>query len=165
VKRVVYGTILILWLLAGCITDTKGLRTVSPEEKKRLDLYVTAMKAAFEAGNGGNEFIAVKLETLDGLGKEAKQLALRALEDLSPDVHDFQEIKSDTGKFTYDEQGRLQKARGGTVLYIDVEQYEGNEAVIQAVSWFGNVGAVLPKYKARYVNGRWQLRLITMCVA
>lgn len=40
------------------------------EAAKRVNLYVAVMKAAFQVENGGNDFIAVKEETLEGLKEE-----------------------------------------------------------------------------------------------
>lgn len=138
---------------------------ISSEEQKRVVLYLTAMKAAFEEENGGNKFIAVKLETLDGLSNKGKQMVLDGLKTLSPHVYSFEKVKDDADKFLLDDKGRLLGTKGGTLLYVDVQEYKGNKAVIEAVSWFGNSGAVMPKYEARYINGMWQLKLIRMAVA
>lgn len=43
--------------------ETKeSTQEISAEEKQRMDLYIAAMKAAFQEENGGNEFVAIKLE-------------------------------------------------------------------------------------------------------
>lgn len=79
-KKALYTTLAVITifsLLVGCSTqkitpDSKEetkLETeeISPEERKRVDLYVTVLKAAFNEENGGNGFIAVKLNTLTEL--------------------------------------------------------------------------------------------------
>jgi hypothetical protein len=32
--------------------------------------------------------------------------------------------------------------------------------IIGATLWFGNLGAIFPKYKAIYKNGQWQFEVI-----
>ncbi|MEG0775299.1 hypothetical protein [Clostridium sp.] len=45
------------------------------------------------------------------------------------------------------------------------EDIKDNEAVIEATSWYGNLGAVIPTYKAIYKNGQWELKNISTGVA
>ena len=192
-KIVFYGLLLCVWVLlvlVGCSLNLKStaenkekvvnenLRIsaeeekkfnenlgISAEEKKRVDLYLTAMRAAYQEENGGDDFIAVKLDTLAGLSDEGKKLILEGLKDLSPCVYNFEEVKGDPGKFQYDEQGRKIRTIDGSLLYIDLKEYKGNKAVITAVSWFGNLGAVLPEYEAIFIDGHWQLNLLKMAIS
>ena len=53
----------------------------------------------------------------------------------------------------------------GALLWLEVEEYSENKAIITGVSWFGNLGAVFPKYEANFKNGSWQLKLISMAVS
>ncbi len=55
----------------------------SPPPNKKVDLYVTVMKAAYREENGGNGFVAVKLETLEGLSDKDQKLVLGGFKDLS----------------------------------------------------------------------------------
>lgn len=68
-------------------------------------------------------------------------------------------------KFELDDQGRLVRSIDGTFLWIEPEEYNGNKATITGVSWFGNLGAVFPKYEATYKNGKWELELISMAIS
>lgn len=150
-------------------TDNSGMKGDAPEtsaeERKKLTLYLTAMKAAFVEENGGNGFIAVKLDTLEGLSDEAKEEVLDNLRDLSVNIYDFEQVKDDKTKFETDEDGRLIRTINGTLLYVNVEEYNEDEAIIEATSWFGNLGAVFPKYKATYENGKWHLKLLSMAIS
>jgi len=65
---------------------------ITQTEQKRIDLYLAAMKAVFAEENGGSQFIAVKLETLEGLSSEGKLAVMAGLKDLSPHVYDFEKI-------------------------------------------------------------------------
>ncbi|WP_049765048.1 hypothetical protein [Syntrophothermus lipocalidus] len=67
-------------------------QALTQTEQKRIDLYLAAMKAVFAEENGGSQFIAVKLETLEGLSSEGKLAVMAGLKDLSPHVYDFEKI-------------------------------------------------------------------------
>jgi len=138
---------------------------ISDEEKKKVDLYLTAMKAAYQEENGGDGFIAVKLDTLEGLSDKGKQIGIDDLKDISPNVYSFEDIKDDKEKFKSDEQSRLICTLDGSLLYISSVEYKGEKVIITAVSWFGNLGAVFPKYEAVYDDGHWQLNLLSMAIS
>jgi len=138
---------------------------ISAEEKQRMDLYIEVMKAAFHEENGGNAFIAIKLDTLEGLSDRAKEEVMKALTGLSPNVYSFEDVTNDNTKFELDDNGRKRRTLDGALLWVEVEEYSGNKATITGVSWFGNLGAVFPKYEATYKNGMWQLKLIRMVVS
>lgn len=147
-------------------TEPKPItQDISVTERQRIDLYVSVMKAAFNEENGGSEFIAVKLDTLDGLGEKAKAEVLKELTNLSPNVYDFEKVKNDNSKFEPDSNGNLARSINGTLLYIDLEQYSRSKATITGISWFGNLGAVFPSYEATYKNGIWELKLISMAIS
>lgn len=137
---------------------------ISAEEQKRMDLYIAAMKGAFGEENGGDGFIAIRMDTLDGLSDMAKAAVLEAFTDLSPHVYDFKDIETDETRFVRDEHG-LGGTIDGTVLSIRVEAYDGDHAVIESTSWFGSLGAVFPKYEAAYADGAWRLELISMAIS
>ncbi|QZY56493.1 hypothetical protein [Crassaminicella profunda] len=147
-------------------TETKNAtQEISSEERKRIDLYVSAMKAAFKEENGGNGFISVELDTLESLSDEAKNEVLKDLSVLSSNVYDFKEVKNDSAKFKYDDNGNLQCTIDGTLLSIRFQEYSDNESIIEATSWFGNLGAVFPKYKATYKDDGWQLEILEMAIS
>lgn len=132
------------------------------EEPKRIALYIEALRGAFEIANGGNGFIAVKTETLTGINNEvAKQQVLDGLNDLSENVHEYEFIKEDTTKFNY-QDGYMLSTVNGTILFVYFEEYNGDEATIKVTSWFGNMGAVTPTYKAIYKDEKWHLKQIGM---
>lgn len=177
-KKLLLGllTLTILVYIIGCTptsgntpngkNETKATpQEISTEEKQRMDLYIEVMKAAFHEENGGNEFVAVKLDTLDGLSGQAKEEVINALNDLSPHVYSFEDVRNDNTKFELDDGGRLRRTIDGALLWIEVEEYNGSKATITGVSWFGNLGAVFPKYEATYENGIWRLKLIKMAVS
>lgn len=141
------------------------VQEISSKERKKLNLYLTALKAAFEEENGGNGFIAVNLDTLEGLSNEAKEEVLYNLIDLSANIYSFEQVKDDKTKFERDDDGGLKHAINGTLLYVKLEEYKDNEAIIEVTSWFGNLGAVFPKYKAIYENGKWHLKLLSMAIS
>lgn len=154
--------------LEGC-TDRPapvepGAQT-SSEEQKKVDLYVQVMRSAYQEENGGDGFLAVKLDTLSGLSEAGKQQVLSELKAISPQVYDFDTVKMDQAKFKLDEQGNHQASINGTVLWVNVEEYNNRKAIITGVSWFGNLGAVFPKYEATYRDGEWQLKLISMGIS
>lgn len=165
----------IVFLLIGC--DSQGntpndkvqaeeiQQEISAEERRRMDLYVAVLKAAFQEENGGKAFVAVKLDTLEGLSDEEKVEVLKELSDLSPNVYNFKDVKNDNTKFELDDDGRLVRTIDGALLWIEVEEYSESKSTITGVSWFGNLGAVFPKYEAIFKNGKWQLELISMAVS
>jgi ABC-type glycerol-3-phosphate transport system substrate-binding protein len=170
------------WLLAAALmlvvvyavinTETKPAdetshNTVqfSASERQKMDLYITVMTAAFEEENGGSGFIAVHLDSLEGLSDAAKTQVLKELTVLSPQVYNFEDVKDDTTKFEFYDAEHHSQTLDGTVLWVKVEEYSATRAVITGVSWFGALGAVFPKYEAIYENGSWQLKLISMAVS
>lgn len=138
---------------------------ISAEERQRMDLYIVVMKAAFQVENGGNGFVAVQLDTLEGLSDQAKEEVLNELTSLSPNVYSFENVKNDNTKFELDDDGRLIRSLDGTLLGVEVEKYSKSKATITGVSWFGNLGAVFPKYQATFENGVWQRKLISMSIS
>jgi hypothetical protein len=157
-------SIMLISSFIGC-TPQDNNPDISAAEKQRIDLYVSVMKAAFNEENGGAEFIAVKLDTLDGLGDKAKAEVLKKLTSLSLNVYDFEKVKNDSTKFELDSNKNLARSINGTLLYIELEQYSKSKATITGVSWFGNLGAVFPKYEATYKYGVWKLKLISMAIS
>lgn len=137
----------------------------SSEEKQKMALYIAVMKAAFQEENGGNEFVAVDVDTLEGLSDPARQAVLSALTDLSPNVYSLAEVKNDPTKFQLDEQGRLVRSIDGTLLSVNIEEYAEDKAIITGVSWFGNLGAVFPEYETVFKDGEWHLKLIKMAIS
>ncbi|MGE5449769.1 MAG: hypothetical protein ACM3PA_00110 [Methanomassiliicoccales archaeon] len=166
----IIGVVVLLSLsLEGCTNDqptpNQPKSQFSQEEEKRMALYTTVMRAAFQQENGGNRFIAVKLDSLEGISSEAKAKVLEQLQDLSPQVYDYELVKQDPAKFKLEEGGQLQAAKDGTVLSVKLDSYSDNRAIIDGVSWFGNLGAVFPSYEATYKNGQWHLKLISMAIS
>lgn len=141
----------------------KPKTALSAAEQKTVDLYVTAMKAAFNSGNGGSGFIAVDFKDMNNISPAGRQLIMKQLGDLSPYVYDYAKVKNDSDKF--DLSPNAWHAKNGTVLSISSANGQGDEVEISAGSLFGNLGAGWPTYRARYVNGRWLLELLTMSVS
>jgi len=136
------------------------------EEVKRVKLYVAVMSATFQIENGGNGFIAVQKDTLDGLIEEkAKEDVLEGLKSLTENVYWYEDVKDDKSLFEFDDNGMMSRTLNGTMLSIKVEQFKNNKAVVESTSWFGNLGAVFPKYKAVYKNGQWELEVISMAIS
>lgn len=157
---------------AGIDTQTKPANEapaltpqVSAQERQRMDLYIAVMKAAFNEENGGNGFIAVHLDTLEGLSDQAKDEVLKELTDLSPQVYSFEDVKEDTTKFEFYNAELHSQTLDGSVLWVEVEEYSETQALITGVSWFGVLGAVFPTYEAVYENGSWKLKLIRMAIS
>ena len=151
----------------------KGLKTpqdkyieYTEEAAKRVSLYIEVMKAAFKQENGGNGFIAVKEDTLEGLKEEkSKQDVLEGLKALSSNVYWYEGVKDDKSLFKFDTDGRMLRTLNGTLLSLKVEEFKGDEAVVEATSWFGNLGAVCPKYKAVYKDRKWKLEVLSMAIS
>jgi beta-lactamase regulating signal transducer with metallopeptidase domain len=146
-------------------TLKENKKEISVEERKRMDLYIQVMKGAFAQENGGKAFVAVNLETLQGLSNVAKEEVLKELTSLSPNIYNLKDVKNDNTKFQLDEGGKLGMTIDGSLLWVEVEEYSESKAIITGVSWFGNLGAVFPKYEATYKNGVWQLKLIGMAIS
>jgi len=72
---------------------------------------------------------------------------------------------NDDTKFQFDYEGRTVRTLDGSLLWVNVHKYNANRAEITGVSWFGNLGAVFPRYEAIYRNGKWHLTLINMAVS
>jgi hypothetical protein len=123
------------------------------------------MTAAFQIENGGSGFIAVHLDTLEGLSDQAKEEVLKELTVLSPHVYNFEDVKQDTSKFEFYDAEHHNQTLDGTVLWVEVEEYSETRALITGVSWFGVLGAVFPTYEAVYENGSWQLKLVSMAIS
>jgi hypothetical protein len=157
-------SIVLIFSIVACTPQT-NIPENNGDERQRIDLYVTVMKAAFNEENGGTEFIAVKLDTLEGLSDKAKGEVLIELASLSPNVYDFEKVKNDKTKFELDENNNLARAINGTLLSIELEKYSDTKADIIGISWFGNLGAVFPEYEATYKNGVWTLKLISMSIS
>ncbi|EHQ88655.1 hypothetical protein [Desulfosporosinus youngiae] len=167
-------TAVITGLLAGCSSAEENANNegnkvfdqkVSADERKRMDLYLAVMEGAFREENGGNGFIAVKLDTLAGLGDEAKSEVLNKLKSLSENVYGFDKDKIDNSHFEVDADGRLIRTLDGSLLWVEIKEYDEDKAKITGVSWFGNTGAVFPSYEAVFTGGKWQLNLISMAIS
>ncbi|MEG0773850.1 hypothetical protein [Clostridium sp.] len=135
------------------------------EEEKRVKLYIAVMRDAFKMQNGGNRFIAIKKDSLVGLDEKSKEKVLDGFKDLSPNLYWFEDVKDNKSFFILDKHGLLGKTIKGTFLYINLIEFKDNEAVIEATSWYGNLGGVIPMYKAVYKNGQWELRNIGTGIA
>ena len=149
---------------------TKGVSEVfnstqNTEEEKRVKLYIAAMSEAFKIKNGGNRFIAIKKEVLVELDEKAKEKVLEGFKDLSPNLYWFEDIKDNKSFFILDKNGLIAATVKGTFLYINLIEFKENEAVIEATSWYGNLGAVIPTYKAIYKKGQWKLKNIGTGIA
>ncbi|HBM80339.1 MAG TPA: hypothetical protein DD426_05805 [Clostridiaceae bacterium] len=138
---------------------------ISDEEMKMVELYTTVMKEAFKIENGGNGFIAVRLDTLQGLSDAAKERVLENFKDLSANIYSYEQIKDDNTKIEWYEGKFPNRTINGTILSVNLIKYKNNVAQIQAISWFGSLGAVLPKYEAVYKNGKWQLKTIGFAIS
>lgn len=134
------------------------------EEMQKVNLYVRAMRSAFEAENGGNEFIAIKLNTLEGLSSVGEKIVLKEFEDLSPNVYDFEDIKGDKSKFEF-EGGDPSRAINGSVLWVDLEEHKGSSYKMKATSWFGNLGSVTIEYDVTFIDGAWRLTEISRSIS
>jgi hypothetical protein len=145
--------------------EVKTVQEISSEEMKKIDLYVTVMKAAFKEENGGSSFLAVEMDTLEGLSDKGKQEVLNKLKDISENVYPFKDVKDDDTKFKQDKNGSLVGSIDGTLLSVKIKEMSDNKAIIVATSWFGNLGAVFPEYKATYENGKWNLELLSMGIS
>ena len=86
------------------------------------------------------------------------------LKSLSPNIYNYEDIKTDETKFEFDD-GHLACTIDGTLLWIDVEDYNINSAKITGVSWFGNLGAVFIEYKSTFRFGKWHLKMIGYAIS
>ncbi len=180
-KIIKYSIILLLLLLlnSGCLEKPgsdeadspednmmkQSESAITPKEMKQIDLYTIVLEAAFAEENGGDTFIAVKTDSLVGLSAEGKQLVLEKLQTLSDNVYDYEDVKNDPSLFLFESNGRLMATQNGTLLYLSNITYDENSAALTGVSWFGNLGAVFPKFEAFYKNGSWELKLLSMAIS
>ncbi len=142
---------------------------LSKEERQRVDLYVLVMRAAFAEENGGDGYIAINLESLVDLSDAAKQMVLTSFDDLSEQVLSYATIKTNTDYFEIGTEGSFagmpMAVKNGTVLSINLQEYQKNRARITGESWFSVLGAVFPEYEAKYKNDLWELELISMAIS
>ncbi len=177
-KRILYLMLMaavIFSLAAGCTPQAEEPgggdeiavpgQQISAEERRRMELYIAVMEGAFREENGGDGFVAVKLDTLEGLSNEAKLEVLKELGHLSSKVYCEEDVMNDDTKFQFDDEGRTVRTLDGSLLWVNVHKYNASRAEITGVSWFGNLGAVFPRYEALYRNGKWHLTLINMAVS
>lgn len=131
--------------------------TIDPmlDEQRRIDLYVAAMKEVNAIEKVGTAFIAVKLSTLDNLSDLGKNAVMAGLSGLQAPVVSYESIKDDSTKF--DKYGQ---PINGVVLSIELKEYTGTTATIDASSFFGVVGADFATYEATYKDGKWTLKWI-----
>lgn len=102
-------------------TNERQKTVITNEDQRRISLYITAMKEVYHSMKSvPNNFIAVKLETLDGLDSQGKQAVLEGMKDLSPNMYAFENIKNDAGKFRYSNK-TLVSTKGGIILWVDVK--------------------------------------------
>ncbi len=152
----------------GFIAGTKEnieVREISKEERQRLKIYIEVMKVAFSEENGGDSFLAVKFDTLEGLNNDAKEIVMEELKSLSPNIYQLEDVENDSTRFEMDSNGMLMRTLDGTLLWVGLKEYSEDKAEITGVSWFGNLGAVFPTYEAIYINGVWKLKLLSMVVS
>lgn len=97
-------------------------QVVDPHEMRRAELYVEVLKAAFQEENGCNSFIAVKLDTLEGLSEQSKKQASTELSSLSSNVYDYEDVKNDETKFEFDKDGMAIRTRDGALLWINLDE-------------------------------------------
>jgi len=148
--------------VSGAFTNTHN----TEKEAKRVKLYIAAMKEAFKMGNGGNGFIAVKEETLKDLkDKRLREEVLEGLKSLSPNVYWYEDVKNSKALFEFDEKGEMMGTLNGTLLSVKAVELKDDKATIEAISGFGNLGAVLLKYKAVYKNYQWELKVISKAIS
>lgn len=114
------ASVLILVLLISIVGITSGCDTQETNlEQQRIDLYVEVMKSVFQEENGGDEFIAIKLDSLEGLNSEGKDMILESFKDLSPNIYDFEDIKDDENKFKFEGENHLGTING-SLLWIEL---------------------------------------------
>lgn len=158
-------SIFLFILLVGIIGITSGCGTQKADsEQQRIDLYAEVMESVFQAENGGDEFIAIKLDSLEGLSLEGKDIVLERFKDLSPNVYDFEDIKDDQSKFKFDGENLLGTI-DGSLLWIELGEYKDNSAKIMGTSWFGNLGSVSIEYDAVLENGKWDLTEVSTMIS
>lgn len=155
------ASVLILVLLISIAGITSGCDTQETNlEQQRIDLYVEVMKSVFQEENGGDEFIAIKLDSLEGLNSEGKDMVLESFKDLSPNIYDFEDIKDDENKFKFEGENHLGTING-SLLWIELEEYTDKSAKISGTSWFGNLGSVSIEYNAILKNKNWNLTIVS----
>lgn len=173
-RRSIITLLLIVLFLSSCSSSTQDGNKLVPEnneseidaaEMKRVELYTTVMKAAFEIENGGDSFIAIRLDTLEGLSSSSQERVLESFTDLSPNVYSYEDIKDDPTRIEWYNNKFPNRAIDGTVLSVRLIEFDNDRAQIEAISWFGALGAVLPEYEATYENGKWQLETVGFAIS
>ena len=129
-------------------------------ENQRIELYIEVIKSVFYEKNSGGDFIAVKTETLEGLNSKQKTLILEGLKELSPNVYDFEDKKRDETKLNFGKDDSLEGTINGTLLWIELEEYVDNKALITGTSWFGNLASASFNYDAHFESGSWKLNIV-----
>ena len=161
-------SILVLVLFLSIVSITSGCDIEEPTseqlEQQRIDLYIEVMSSVFQEENGGSDFIAINLDTLEGLSSEGKNEVLETFKDFSPNVYDFEDIKNDESKFQFDGE-HLLGTINGSLLWIELKEYKDKSAKIIGTSWFGNLGSVSIEYNAKLKNENWKLTEVSMSIS
>jgi len=159
---------LVLVLFLSIVSITSGCDIEEPNseqlEQQRIDLYIEVMSSVFQEENGGSDFIAIDLDTLEGLSSEGKNIVLETFKDFSPNVYDFEDIKNDESKFQFDGE-HLLGTINGSLLWIELKEYKDKSAKIIGTSWFGNLGSVSIEYNAKLKNENWELTEVSMSIS
>lgn len=141
-----------------CPYDGTPLKKKSKDEKK-VSLYAEALVRAFKQSTGGTGFLAVDLDSLEGLSVEEKEELFKELKQktMSPNVYNLAEIKNDREKFLLDEQGRITSTINGVVLLLNVNHYTEDSARIKVACWRSPQNIIVITYEGKYLDGKWQL--------
>lgn len=140
-----------------CPYDGTSLKKAKDE--KKISLYSEALAKAFMLATGGNGFLAVDLDSLEGLKDEEKQEVIVELKQriLSPYVYTLNEVKNDREKFLLDEQGRITGTKNGVVLSLRVNHYREDSAQLKVACWLSPQKIMVISYEGKYLDGKWQL--------
>ncbi|MGC7845811.1 hypothetical protein ACP3TJ_01895 [Desulforudis sp. 1088] len=127
-------------------------------QERRLDLCLTAIKAAYEELEHPIKFVAVDAYALDGLCEVyPKERVLQRVSTLFPvPVYDFEDVKHDHSKFDC-VNGEMVGAKNGAVLSVEVLEYDGERAAIEVFFGFANLNGRGRQYEARLVGEQWRL--------
>lgn len=158
---------LLLILICGLLVLVSGcMRTLQANRASdlRADLYVEAMKNVLLTSGGPSEFIAIKFETLEGLNNEQKQWVIQQMQVYSKNIYSYDQVKNDPGKFHF-QNGDRTGAKNGVVLSVKLIKFEPNQAELETIAWYGNLGMDSITYRAKYENGSWVLKVTAMTKA
>ncbi|MBO5179004.1 MAG: hypothetical protein J6B87_01470 [Clostridia bacterium] len=169
------------------INNTENVENNEEKEKeeekkitKYIQMYLNLLDDIMEkdsALNNDAEFISVDVESLDkeymdpeikgttrvfDIGKEDEQIILGYMKKYHDNIKsdNFEELKAQ-GEF--DEKNLV---LDGILIYVsNIEIVSEDNFLISMVKYRSGLGAIFPEYSVKYINGSWEIDVVSMAIS